>query len=248
MAEKLGEGAFWIHGNYASLALDMGDHILVVESGQSDDRGVAVIAAAKQAIPNKKISQVVISHPHSDHLSGVEAMIAEGATLMVHRNGSQFVQRAFAGPRTLANDALSKVTNPKVTVQALTDDQTLKGTNGREVRVFAFPNEHSDALVAVYLPAEKVLWTADVLLAGMPFNQNQFDVTRKMLATSDKLKLDWTTAIPAHNLNPERAVPKAEVVATSTPARTPLTSPSPMVGADVARRPQISPLLIPKAN
>ena len=37
--EKLGEGAFKIGGNYASLAVDMGDHILVVESGQSDARG-----------------------------------------------------------------------------------------------------------------------------------------------------------------------------------------------------------------
>ena len=37
--EKLGDGAFKIGGNYASLAVDMGDHILDVESGQSDARG-----------------------------------------------------------------------------------------------------------------------------------------------------------------------------------------------------------------
>ena len=215
MVEKMGDGVFWIHGNYASMAIDMGDHILVIESGQSDERGLAVMAAAKQAIPNKRITQVVISHPHSDHLSGVEAAIAEGATLLVHRSATQFVQRAFSGPRTLAGDALSKVSNPKVQVQGLADDTTLKGTNGKVVEIHAFPNEHSESLVVVYLPAEKVLWTADVLLAGMPFNQNQFDVTRKMLAMSDRLKLDWNTAIPAHNLNPERAVPKAEVVMTA---------------------------------
>ena len=109
-------------------------------------------------------------------------MIAEGATLMVGKSSTQFVQRAFSGPRTLANDALSKVANPKVTVQGLNDDQTLKGTNGKEVRVFAFPNEHSDALVAVYLPAEKLLWTADVFLAGMAFNANQPAVTKAMKA------------------------------------------------------------------
>ena len=59
MVEKLGDGAFWIHGNYASLALDMGDHILVVEAGDNDARGTAVMAAAKQAIPNKRITQLV---------------------------------------------------------------------------------------------------------------------------------------------------------------------------------------------
>jgi glyoxylase-like metal-dependent hydrolase (beta-lactamase superfamily II) len=221
MVEKLGDGAFWIHGNYASLAIDMGDHILVVEAGDNDARGTAVMAAAKQAIPNKRITQLVISHPHSDHLSGVEAAIAEGATLMVGRASAQFVQRAFSGPRTLANDALSKVSNPKVQVQGLADDTTLKGTNGRVVEVHAFPNEHSESLVMVYLPAEKVLWTADVFLAGMPFNQNQFAVTKSMLATSDRLNLQWTTAIPAHNLTPERAVPKAEVVMSANSGPTP---------------------------
>jgi len=50
--EKIGEGAFKIGGNYTSIAVDMGDHILVIESGQSDARGLAVMAVAKQAIPN----------------------------------------------------------------------------------------------------------------------------------------------------------------------------------------------------
>src|SRR5687767_3824247 len=52
-AAKIGDGVFTIGGNYLSLAVDMGDHILVVESGQNDQRGMEVMAAAKQAIPNK---------------------------------------------------------------------------------------------------------------------------------------------------------------------------------------------------
>jgi len=62
---------FKIGGNYTSLAVDMGDHVLVIESGQSDARGMAVMAAAKQAIPNKPIRFVVNSHPHFDHASGL---------------------------------------------------------------------------------------------------------------------------------------------------------------------------------
>ena len=38
----------------------------------------------------------------------------------------------------------------------------------------------------------------------------QLGVTRSALATSDKLNLQWTNAIPAHSLNPERMVPKTE--------------------------------------
>ena len=209
MTEKISDGVFWIKGNYASLAIDMGDHILVVESGQSDARGTSVMATAKQVIPNKRITQVIISHPHFDHLSGVEAAAAEGATLLIYRNSSEFVQKALSGPRTLQNDALSKVSSPKITVQPLGERGVLRGSNGKVVETHLIPNEHSDSLVMVYLPAEKLLWTADVSLAGMA-TPAQLGVTRSALATSDKLNLQWTNAIPAHVLNPERMVPKTE--------------------------------------
>ena len=52
--ERIGDGVFKIGGNYTSLAVDMGDHVLVVESGQSDARGTAVMAAARQAIPTSR--------------------------------------------------------------------------------------------------------------------------------------------------------------------------------------------------
>ena len=74
--ERIGDGVFKIGGNYVSLAVDMGDHVLVVESGQSDARGLAVMAAARQAIPDKPIRFVVNSHAHFDHASGLAAAIA----------------------------------------------------------------------------------------------------------------------------------------------------------------------------
>jgi hypothetical protein len=94
-------------------------------------------------------------------------------------------------------------------VQPLGERGVLRGSNGKVVETHLIPNEHSDSLVMVYLPAEKLLWTADVSLAGMA-TPAQLGVTRSALATSDKLNLQWTNAIPAHVLNPERMVPKTE--------------------------------------
>ena len=106
--ERLGEGVFKIGGNYASLAIDMGDHILVIESGQNDARGTAVMAAAKQAIPGKTIRFVVNSHPHFDHAGGLGAAVAEGATILTHRNNEPVLERLLAGPRTLMATASRK--------------------------------------------------------------------------------------------------------------------------------------------
>ena len=84
--EKIGDGVFKIGGNYTSLAVDMGDHILVIESGQNDARGMAVMAAAKQAIPNQPIRFVVNSHAHFDHAGGLGAAVAEGATILTYQH------------------------------------------------------------------------------------------------------------------------------------------------------------------
>ena len=138
--EKLGDGSFKIGGNYAALAVDMGDHILVVESGQSDARGLAVMAAAKQAIPNKPIRFVVNSHPHFDHASGLSAAVAEGATILTHNNNEKVLEQLLAGPRTLTGDSLSKVTNRRKDV--------VTGVGDRDVRKLSRANARDGDWVA----------------------------------------------------------------------------------------------------
>ena len=209
--DKLGDGVFKIGGNYSAIAVDMGDHILVVESGGSDARGTAVMAAAKQAIPGKPIRFVVNSHPHFDHASGLRAAAAEGATILMHRNSADAMERLLSGPGTLAGDSLSKQPGRRVNVQGIGDREVRRGTNGKVVEIHRVADsQHTDSHMMVYLPAERVLYTADTPAAGMP-NPNQVQVLRATLSASDRLKLQWDTMIPSHALNPERAVPRAEV-------------------------------------
>jgi glyoxylase-like metal-dependent hydrolase (beta-lactamase superfamily II) len=210
--EKLGEGAFKIGGNYTSLAVDMGDHILVIESGQSDARGMAVMAAAKQAIPNKPIRFVVNSHPHFDHASGLAAAVAEGATIITHNNNEKVLEELLSGPRTLTGDSLSKVTNRrKDVVTGVGDRDVRKGTNGKVVELHRVPNEHSDGMLIVYLPAEKILWSADVTVVNP--NPAQLGVVKSTVETINKLKLDYNGWIPAHPPNPDKPLTRADVMA-----------------------------------
>jgi glyoxylase-like metal-dependent hydrolase (beta-lactamase superfamily II) len=211
-AQMLGPGAFKITGNYTSLAIDMGDHILVVESGQSDARGQAVIAAAKRAIPNKPVRFVVNSHPHFDHASGLAAAVAEGATILTHRNNEPVLERLLAGPRTLIGDSLAKVTNRRTNVvEAVPDRDVRRGSNGKVVELHHAPNEHSDGMLIVYLPAEKVVWSADV--SAVNPNPGQLGVLRSIVQTVNRLKLDYTNWIQAHPPNPDRPISNKDVTA-----------------------------------
>jgi glyoxylase-like metal-dependent hydrolase (beta-lactamase superfamily II) len=209
--DKLGDGVFRIGGNYLSLAVDMGDHILVIESGQSDARGMAVMAAAKQAIPNKPIRFVVNSHPHFDHASGLAAAVAEGATIVTHNNNEEVLERLLAGPRTLTGDSLSKVTGRRTNVVSGVGDRDVRrGTNGKVVELHRIPNEHSDGMLVVYLPAEKTLWTADITAVNP--NPAQLGVVKSTVEALNKLNLDFSAFIPAHPPNPDRALTRADLM------------------------------------
>ena len=213
--DRIGDGVFKIGGNYTSLAIDMGDHVLVVEAGQSDSRGTAVIAAARQAVPDKPVRFVVNSHPHFDHASGLAAAVAQGATILTHRNNEEVLERLLSGSRSLIGDSLSKVTNRRTNVVAAVGDRDVrKGTNGKVVELHHIPNEHSDGMLAVLLPAEKVLWTADITIVNP--NPVQLATVRAAIAAFNRLKLDYDTWIPAHPPNPDRRLTKADVLAAGT--------------------------------
>ena len=210
--ERIGEGVFKIGGNYASLAVDMGDHVLVVEAGQSDARGAAVIAAARQAIPNKPVRFVVNSHPHFDHASGLAAAVAEGATILTHRNNEPVLERLLSGSRSLVGDSLSKAANRRTNVvEAVGNRDVRKGTNGKIIELHHIPNEHSDGMLAILLPAEKVLWTADITVVNP--NPIQLGTLRAAVSAINRQKLDYERWIPAHPPNPDRPLTKADVQA-----------------------------------
>jgi glyoxylase-like metal-dependent hydrolase (beta-lactamase superfamily II) len=190
----------------------MGDHILVVESGQNDARGTAVMSAAKQAIPNKPIRFVVNSHAHFDHAGGLGAAAAEGAMILTHRNNEQVLEQLLSGPRTLIGDSLSKVSTRRTNlVQGVGDRDVRKGTNGRVVELHRIPTEHSDGLLAVYLPAEKAVWTADITVVNP--TPAQLGVLRSAVEALNRLKLDYNAWIPTHPPNPDRPLTKADVQA-----------------------------------
>ena len=170
------------------------------------------MSAAKQAVPNKPIRFVVNSHPHFDHAGGLAAAVAEGATILTHRNSEPVLERLLAGPRTLVADSLSKVAKRRTNVvEAVADRDVRKGSNGKVVELHRIPNEHSDSLIAVYLPAEKVVWTADITAVNP--SPAQLPVLKAAVEALNSLKIDYTTWIPAHPPTPDKPLTRADVEA-----------------------------------
>jgi glyoxylase-like metal-dependent hydrolase (beta-lactamase superfamily II) len=197
--EKLGDGFYRLTtgpGSYDSLLVEFKDYIMILEAGQSEARSLAYIAEAKKMVPNKPIRYVMNTHPHSDHTGGLPAMVAEGATIITHRNNQAFFEKALNTPRTLLDDTLAK--NPKKARIEAVSDKKVYSDGTRTVEMYhIYPAPHSNGLLVAYIPKEKVLFQGDFSLPapGQPGN----DHVKALVPALEKLKLtDFDRYINVH--------------------------------------------------
>jgi glyoxylase-like metal-dependent hydrolase (beta-lactamase superfamily II) len=166
---KVADGIFWITGgSHHSMAVDMGDHVVVLEAPQNEARSNAVIAETKRVIPNKPIRYVVNTHLHFDHSGGLRTYVDEGATVVTHQANQAFYEKAWSAPRTIIGDRLSK-SGKKWTFQGVTDRTVLQGANNRTIELHVLQgNPHNEQTLIAWLPADKILFQSDMMNPPAP--------------------------------------------------------------------------------
>jgi glyoxylase-like metal-dependent hydrolase (beta-lactamase superfamily II) len=212
-SEKLGDGVYFLGGGYSVIAVDFKDHIALIESGQSEERGLAVIAEAKRLIPNKPIKYVVNTHPHIDHSGGLRAFVAEGTTILTYQSNKAYLEKVLALPHTLNPDK-AQTSGRKPIVEGVGDKKVL--TDGvRTIELYRMQNfAHQDGMLLAYLPHEKVLVEADgynpqAATATPPSPPSPY--TLSLIDNIQRLKLDVSRIIPVHYPADNRVVTMAEV-------------------------------------
>jgi glyoxylase-like metal-dependent hydrolase (beta-lactamase superfamily II) len=160
-SQRIAEGVYYLTGgSHHSVAVDMGDHIVLVEAPLDEARSLAVIARVKETIPGKPIRAVVNTHHHFDHSGGLRTFVDEGATIVTHEINQPYYATAWAAPRTLHPDRLAR-SGKQAAFQTFTEKDVLKGAN-RTIEVHRIANSpHDDGFAMVYLPADKILIEAD---------------------------------------------------------------------------------------
>jgi glyoxylase-like metal-dependent hydrolase (beta-lactamase superfamily II) len=201
-SQKMGEGVYYLTGGtHHSLAIEMADHIVVVDTPNNEARAAAVLAKAKELIPNKPIRFVVTSHHHWDHLGGIRTAMDEGATIVTHQSNKAFLERVAKTPHTIAPDRLAS-SKKAVKIQTVGDDYKL--TDGKRVielhRLQGY--DHTGDMMVVYLPEQKLLGEPDAFTpppqAGGALIPPAVPGAKALNDNIKRLKLDVQVITPFH--------------------------------------------------
>ena len=214
-SKKLGEGIYLITGGYRSVAVEMKDHIVLLEAPQSEMTTNAILAEVKKAIPNKPIKYVINTHQHSDHSGGLRAAAAEGITIITHESNKPLYEKWFTNTRGLLTPDKLSQSEKKAKFEYIGEKKVLKDSKNT-IEIFHMKAAHAEDMLIVYLPSIKAVFEADAFNPPAPnaAPPQQVNGLEKLFAAKlDELKLDVNSIISVHQPGGgDRDVTKADLL------------------------------------
>ena len=161
----LGDGVISIGGGiHHSMAIELANGIVVVDSPLHEERSLAVIEAVTRHWPDKPITHLILSHHHHDHSGGIRAFAALGAELVMAEGDREFIAQCLVRPHTITPDTLSaKPNQPAIT--AVGDGGLSIGNGG--IQMYRIPSSHCAENLVVYVAGMKLLFNADLFNPGL---------------------------------------------------------------------------------
>lgn len=185
-------------GGSTVLAVAFRDHVLVVDA---PPRGAPeVVAQLATLAPGRPIRYVVPTHHHDDHFQGVRHFAAAGATTVTTRGNAGYFRRVVAAPAsTLASWPGAPA--PDARLELLDGRRRVFTDGARTVEIHDVgPSPHADEMLIAWLPAEGILFHADLIEAptGVALRGANAETTRHLAAWIRKQGWTVRTFAGAH--------------------------------------------------
>src|SRR5206468_7567163 len=111
-----------VGGSNNSLIVEMKDYLIVFDAPVTDAQSNWTRDAARQKFGAKPVKYLVLTHHHMDHIGGLRAYAAQGATLVVGKGTAEHYRRVLAAPFTR---------NPDLSARDLSRTEIIEVTDKR---------------------------------------------------------------------------------------------------------------------
>ena len=188
----------WRTNQGGTTVVEFKDHITLFELDVNTHEAKAIIAYARTLAPGKRVTQLIASHAHFDHVAGLRQAVAEGLTIISRRSNEGIFREMATHPAPNFPDDLAK--SPKPLKFMPVDERLRLSDDMMTLDVFwARNNIHMADAVFAYAPAQKVAIEGDIATAAYDY---QFwpDNFRDLI---DYYKLDVEKLSPVHSVSRE---------------------------------------------
>lgn len=167
---ELAPGVYRLEGaTHSPLAVQLGDSIVVIDAPIGDAFMQAALDSLRSRFPRTPVRSFVVSHHHSDHVSGVRAAFAAGLQAVAPARISEFVRR-LGTPSGQKPPAGRKV--------LAVEDSMAVGTGPARFVLYTVPSSHDRALLIAWFPELKLLWDADLIVSAPETRRELYDFVK----------------------------------------------------------------------
>ena len=135
-----------------------------------------IIAHIQKTIPGKRITHVVVSHHHGDHMGGIRAFANAGAEIVISARDADAARAALAAPHTILGDRV-----PMAPVVTAVNGRLRIGDGANAVDVIdAGDNPHTAANLVFWVPDAGAMIQGDLFYftAGTGFHAGRARMNR----------------------------------------------------------------------
>jgi glyoxylase-like metal-dependent hydrolase (beta-lactamase superfamily II) len=198
---KLADGVWQLNPNgEGSILVEFKDYVVMVEGPGGDAVTMASIDQAKRLAPNKPIKYVVNSHHHADHAGGIRAYVAEGIPIITHESHRKYYEeQIFKNPHSLNPDRLARM--PRAPMLETMKDKRVITDGNMALEIYLMRDQpHSEGLLMVYVPKDKLLMQADAYIPrpGAPPLPMPSPYTTNLVDNITRLKLNVDRIVHIH--------------------------------------------------
>jgi glyoxylase-like metal-dependent hydrolase (beta-lactamase superfamily II) len=159
--------------------------------GYGRPQAVTTYVEEIKKVTNQPVKYVVYSHHHFDHIAGGKPFKDAGAKFVAHKRAKERLT-VLQDPHTVLPD------------ETVDKSRTIKlGNTALELTYFGL--NHSDSMLLMRLPKEKIIFTVDWLPVGSLPGRGMIDSFPLEWENSIKkvLAMDWERLIPGHRGAPD---------------------------------------------